>query len=176
MKTKAALLALFALGLTASVALSAPTKGKPPKGTTTSTTVTSTNAVTTTAKGHKPPKTGDGCKPRVAIVLGGTLVGAPGAAGTSLTMTVTKSNRFGRVYRLGAQPVTIQLDQATKFRRNGAKTRAALQPGDRLLVQARACKGDLTNNAAPALTAKRVVAHPPAKGKGGDDGTTTTTS
>jgi hypothetical protein len=32
--------------------------------------------------------------------------------------------------------------------------------GDKLNIQARSCKADLANNAAPSLTATRVTAHP----------------
>jgi len=176
MRTRALVVALFALGLSASVALAAPTKGKPPKnGTTTITTSTSTTTTTTT-KGRKPPKSGTNCvKPAVSVILGGALTTAPGAAGTSLALTVKTANAFGRAYRNGSQPVTVLLDSKTVFRRNGAKTRAALVAGDRVQVQSKACKGTLVNGATPPLTARRVDAHP-AKAPGGTTTTTTTTT
>jgi hypothetical protein len=53
------------------------------------------------------------------------------------------------------------VDDATKVRRNGKKLTGDLVVGDRVLVQARACKADLTaQGTPPALTAVRVVAHP----------------
>jgi hypothetical protein len=42
----------------------------------------------------------------------------------------------------------------------GKKLLTELVVGDRMLVQARACKADLTAETAPALTGVRVVAHP----------------
>jgi hypothetical protein len=74
-------------------------------------------------------------------------------------VTVTKSNRWGKAYATaGTASVTVDAD--TKVRRNGKKTLADLVVGDRVLVQARACKADLAEDATPALTAVRVVAHP----------------
>jgi hypothetical protein len=49
----------------------------------------------------------------------------------------------------------------TKVRRNGKKELTDLVQGDRLLVQARACKADLkAADPLPALTVVRLVAHP----------------
>jgi hypothetical protein len=170
MRLKALLLALFALGLTASVALSAPpSKGKP--GVTTNTTSTSTT--TTTTHGKKPATTGAHCKPKVKVVLNGILASAPGAGGTSFTLTVAKTNKAGKAYKPPhAQPVTIAVDSKTTFKRNNSKSEASLLVGDRVQVQARACKADLAHSATPALLAVHVVAHPPATAAE----TTTTTS
>ena len=48
---------------------------------------------------------------------------------------------------------------------------ADLVVGDRVLVQARVCKVDLKNDAMPALTASKVIAHPakPANDQEDDD-------
>jgi len=109
----------------------------------------------------KPPSSGAGCRPQVSVVLKGTLVGPPGAAGTSFTMNVTSANRHGQAYLGPPQPVTILIIAAkTKVRRQGKKSLADLAAGDRLLVQARACKADLANTARAPLTAVRIVAHP----------------
>ena len=57
--------------------------------------------------------------------------------------------------------MSLVVDDATTIRRNGKKLVGDLAVGDRLLVQARACKADLTaQGTPPALTAVRVVAHP----------------
>lgn len=56
--------------------------------------------------------------------------------------------------------MTVTVDEDTKVRRQGKKTLGDLLPGDRVLVQTRACKADLAEGAPPALTASRVVAHP----------------
>jgi len=136
MRLKSLVVTLLVAGATVSVALAAPPPGK-----------------------GKPPATGPGCKPRVAVVLRGTLATAPGSGG-SFSLTVTHANHHGAAYAKAAQPVTILVDTKTVVRRQGKKTLAELVAGDRALVQARACKGDLLNGATPPLTAARIVAHP----------------
>ena len=104
----------------------------------------------------KPATTGATCKPKVTVVLKGKLTGT--AAG-SLAMDVTQANRWGRAWAsLGTASVVV--DDTTKVRRNGQKLVTDLVVGDRLLVQARACKADLTSKTLPSLTVVRVVAHP----------------
>jgi hypothetical protein len=118
--------------------------------------VTSAVAAAPPGKG-KPETTGVNCKPKVTVVLKGTLTTA--GAG-SLAMDVAGANRWGRPWAtLGT--ATVVVDSTTKVRRNGKKLLTDLVVGDRLLVQARACKADLTAATAPALTGVRVVAHPP---------------
>ena len=136
MKLKLLLTATVAAGLVASSALAAPPAGK-----------------------GKPPTTGAGCKPRVAVILKGTLASAPGA--NAITVKVTSANRWGRAYVGGADD-SIAVNADTRIRRQGLKTLADLMAGDRVLVHARVCKADLANNAVPALTASKVVAHPAA--------------
>lgn len=110
----------------------------------------------------KPPATGGGCKPKVTVVLKGTLAVEPVASSTTLSVNVTKANRHGRAY-VAASPVTVTVTADTKVRRQGKKTLGDLELGDRVLVQARACKADLAEGATlPALTASKVVAHPAA--------------
>jgi len=108
----------------------------------------------------KPPTTGEGCKPKVTVVLKGTLTATPGPAGTSLSVEAKRANRHGRAYVQATQPTSVLVDEDTKVRRRGAKTLGALLSGDRVLVQARACKADLAEGATPQLTATRGVAHP----------------
>ncbi len=110
-------------------------------------------AVASPPPGKGKPTTGEGCKPKVTVVLKGTLTSAP------LNVTVTKANRWGRAY-VSASAVTIGVNADTKVRRQGKKTLTDLVVGDRVLVQAKVCKADLANEATPALTAVRVVAHP----------------
>ena len=99
-----------------------------------------------------------------AVVLKGTLTGAP------LSVDVKSSNRWGRAYVAGTAPTSIAVDAKTKVRRQGKKLIADLVVGDRLLVQARVCKADLKDNAMPALTASKVVAHAAkAESEEGDD-------
>jgi hypothetical protein len=134
MKTKAVLATIAAAAIAMSSAVAAPPPGK-----------------------GKPPAKGAGCKPAVMVVLKGNLAAAPGTM--AISVTVKSSNRHGRAY-VQAQPVSILVTPDTKIRRQGAKTLAALQSGDRVLVQARSCKADLAEGATPALTARKVVAHP----------------
>jgi hypothetical protein len=123
----------------------------------------------------KPPTTGENCKPKVTVVLKGTLAATPGAGATSLSVNATKGNKFGQAYVKLAQPLSIGVDGSTKVRRRGANTVADLLSGDRVLVQARVCKADLALATLPALMALRVVAHP-AKTTTTTTTTTTTSS
>ena len=75
-------------------------------------------------------------------------------------MTVTLGNRWARAC-VSADSANVTVDPtATKVRRNSQKELTDLVKGDRLLVQARACKADLGQTVPPALVAVRVVAHP----------------
>ena len=93
--------------------------------------------------------TGEGCKPKVTVVLKGTLAADPGDAPTTLSVNVTKSNRHGRAYRDATQPTTVAVNDKTKVRRQGKKTADALEADDRVVVQARVCKADLAEGATP---------------------------
>ena len=130
MKPRLLVVSLAAAMLSVSAAVAAPPPGK-----------------------GKPTTTGEGCKPKVTVVLKGTLASAP------LNVTVTKANRWGRAY-VSASAVTVATNADTKVRRHGKKLLTDLVVGDRVLVQAKVCKADLANEATPALTAVRVVAHP----------------
>ena len=117
------------------------------------------SAVAAPPEGKGKPRTGEGCKPQIAVVLKGTLVSA---SANLLSMNVTGANHWGRVYGATA---TVTLDTTkTKVRGGGMKTvadlLADLKPGDRVLVQARVCKDDFKNNAKPPLTASKVIGHP----------------
>jgi hypothetical protein len=118
------------------------------------------SAVAAPPEGKGKPRTGEGCKPKVAVVLKGTLASA--ASTTSLSMNVTGTNRWGRAYDDAS--ATVTLDTKTKVRGGGMKSLedlvADLKVGDRVRVQARVCKDDLKNDAKPALTASKVVGHP----------------
>ena len=145
MKLKLLVVGLCAVSLVASSALAGPPagKGKPE----------SAGTPTTTGK---PLPSGVNCKPKVSVVLKGKLTSASTG---SLAMTVSSANRWGRTWAtLGT--ATVVVDATTKVRRNGKKLLTDLVAGDWLLVQARACKADLTAATAPALTGVRVVAHP----------------
>ena len=109
----------------------------------------------------KPDATGPNCKPRVSVILKGTLTSDPGLLATSFTMTVTGANKHGE--NLVGQAVTITVNGDTKVRRQGDKAIEALTSGDRANVQIRRCKGDLplSTGTVDDVAAKRVVAHAP---------------
>lgn len=131
MKLRVLLVGIAAAMLSVSAAVAAPPEGK-----------------------GKPPTTGPGCKPKVTVVLKGTLTAAP------LSVDVTKANRWGRAYVAGTASTAIAVDANTKVRRQGKKLIDELEVGDRVLVQAKVCKADLAEGAMADLTAVRVVAHP----------------
>lgn len=116
-------------------------------------------------KGKTPP-TGPNCK-TAKVLLKGTLANDPAAGETSFQLTATKSNRKGRGYVSATQPVTINVDEKTKVMRKAkrapkTRTLESLAMGDRALVLAKACRGDLRGGATPPLTAKFILARPAA--------------
>jgi hypothetical protein len=153
------LAAAAAAAATASLAVASPPQGKDKPATGHGAPSTGTSTKT------KPPRTGDNCRPRVSVVLKGVLVDAPGAAGTFISVKVTSANHHGALVVKSAQPVQILVGPKTVVRRQGGKTLADLVSGDRVLVQARACKADLgqqstADGVVPQLVATRIVAHP----------------
>jgi len=116
----------------------------------------------------KPQPSGPNCKPKVTVILKGTIPTAPGGGATlpfGLAVTVMHTNFFGHAYLKATQPVTVTIDTKTRIRFEGMKGLTALQAmamNDRVKLEARVCKADLANGATPSLTAKRLVAHTPA--------------
>lgn len=106
----------------------------------------------------KPNATGEGCKPRIAVILKGTLT----SAGSPLSVKVTSANHWGKAY-VGNADKSVAVTPDTKVRGQGMKQLSELKPGFRVLIQARVCKADLANGATPSLTATKVVAHDPTK-------------
>jgi hypothetical protein len=115
--------------------------------------------VSAPAKG-KPPTAGAGCKPEISVILKGTLAADAGAAPTALSVTVTGGGHFSHAYKVGTNPVSIAVTSTTKVHRGSATTWSALKLGDRVNIQARACKADLAAGKTPSLTATRVTASP----------------
>ena len=115
-------------------------------------------------KGKQSP-TGPNCKPKVSVILKGTLTSDPEFVGAgSFMMNTTGGNKPGKVF-VGGAAETILVAADTKIRRqNSPKLVASLESGDRAVVHLRACKGDLPLDAAKlaALTALRVNAKAPA--------------
>jgi hypothetical protein len=116
------------------------------------------------AKNGKSPHTG-GCHGRVTVVLSGTLAPDvdPQDGDTSFVLTVLHSNRHGRAWK-AAGSATINVDQNTRIRRQGAHNLGALAPNDRVRVKSKVCKADLAGGGMPDLNARKVEAHPPAAG------------
>jgi hypothetical protein len=111
----------------------------------------------------KPPTTGANCKPAVAVVLKGTLTAAGSATlPFGLSVNVTSGNKHSAAWRKLTQPVSIQVTSTTKINRQGHHSSTDLLSGDRVVVQARACKADTVAAMLPSLTAVRVTAHPAA--------------
>jgi len=113
------------------------------------------------------PTTGPNCRPKVKVVLKGTLANDPAAGDSSLQMNVMKANRHGRAYVLAGQPVTVNVDAMTKVRRKApdsepTKTLDSLALSDIVKLAAKACKADLKNGGTPDLTARHMKARPPA--------------
>ena len=127
--TRSALLTgTLALTLAVPVALGAPPPGK-----------------------GKPPPTGPGCKPKVSVILRGTLTSDPEFVGAgTFTMNTTGANKQGQNL-VGNGDETIAVGANTKIRRQGAKLVAALESGDRAVVHLRVCKADLPLDAAELL-------------------------
>ena len=155
MKLKALLLALFTAGLLVSVAVAAqPQKGGPGKGKpgTTDATTTATTGTTTgeqaKGKGHgKGHDKAAACKPKRKLELHGDFVAA-GAGG--FAMTVKKGNRHAK--ELAGKQVSVLVDAKTRFH-GKKKSLDALVAGDRLMVQAHACRADA---AAGSILARKV--------------------
>jgi hypothetical protein len=161
MKRIVLLIALFALGLAAAsfaVAKPPPGKGKN-HGSSTSTSTTADPAT---------------CRPKISVIVKGDYLSG---GGDSFSMDVKHSNFHGR--DLVGKPLTLMVDEKTSFKRNGPAKLTDFKAGDRLNVQARACKakkGAPKDAAPPALLAKRVTGHPAKKpGDESPPATTTTT-
>ena len=107
----------------------------------------------------KPPTTGTNCKPSVAVILTGKLAANGAAAPFGLSVTVTGGDKASSGWKKLPQPIWIQVTSATKISRQGDSNPADLKSGDRVNIQARACKADTAAAALPSLTAVRVTAH-----------------
>ena len=118
--------------------------------------------------GGKPDKSAHStrCKP-APVMLAGLLANDPAAADTSLQLDVKHANKLGRLYKKAGNPVTISVDDKTRYRKGGsASTLDALAKGDRALVFAKVCRSDVRkarhdNSALPSMTARLVLAKAP---------------
>lgn len=107
-----------------------------------------------------------GCRP-APLLLAGTIANAPAAGDTSFQLTVKHANHLGRLYAKAGNPISIGVDDQTRYRKDGAKaTIDALKQNDRASVLAKVCRSDVRNAvkssaALPAMTARLVLARTP---------------
>ena len=116
------------------------------------------SAVAAPPEGKGKPKAGEGCKPKISVILKGTLTGV----GSPLMVKVTSANKWGKAY-VGGSDKQVVVNSGTKVRGQGMKSLSELKAGFRVLVQSRVCKADLKDGEMPALTASKVIAHDPNK-------------
>jgi len=130
-------LMLLGAALAVPAATAAPTKGKP---------------------GGTKPCHG---KAKVMLVLKGTLANDPAAGDTSFQLTVLRTNRWGRGYKLGTQPATVDVTANTRYvKDDAASTLDALALNDAVVVKGKLSRCDLRDADPanmPALTARMVV-------------------
>lgn len=170
MKLKALLVAaLFALGVTAAVAIAKPPPGKggPPA------------AVAAKLAAKKAAVAAKAAKVRAQemnrcrgghMLLRGDLV-STSLASSELTLLVKQANMKGRS-RVGTQ-ATVVVGDKTRVLRFGPSSLDKLEPGDRVKVLVRMCR-DAEGDA--ALLAKQVVAVRAKADDDDDDGETTTST
>jgi hypothetical protein len=102
------------------------------------------------------------CKP-APVMLAGTLANDPATGDSSLQLQVKHANHLGRLYATAGNPVTVNVDDKTRYGKDGgASTLDALAQNDRVLVLGKVCRSDVkaakaSNGALPALTARAVL-------------------
>ena len=180
MKLKALLLTLCTAGLMVSVAVAASPQdkgGKPGQGksdpvvqATTGTSTGEREHGKGAAKGHE--KKDRACKSARKLQFQGEFVAA-GAGG--FAMTVKKGNHHAKA--LVGKQVSILVDAKTRFH-GKKKALADLVAGDRLTVQADACRADATPGqaAATSFLARKVGVKGAKSGDDDKDETTTTST
>jgi hypothetical protein len=144
-------------------------KGHKPSTTTAATTTVAaaTTTTKTTGKGHKPSTTGVGCKPQVSLIVKGTATADAGAS--TLSLNVTGGNHWAKLLFANNTTTTVSVNTAASTQVvTGTGTTTALssiKKSDRVLVQYRVCKADVTgaktagtlSTLATSLTPKKVV-------------------
>jgi hypothetical protein len=125
----------------------------------------------------KPAPTGDNCKPKIMVVLHGTVATSPGSSPSlpfQLMVTVKSANAHGKAYVNKSTPlvVPVSVSSSTRIVNHGRSSLSSLLAGDRVTVQARSCKADLANGATPSLNAVKVID----QGTGSSSESTTTTT
>ena len=114
------------------------------------------------------------CNP-APVMLAGVLANDPAAGDTSLQLDVKHANRLGRLYAKAGNPVTLNVDDKTRYRKDGAASNLdALAKGDRALVFAKVCRSDVRkavhdSTALPSMTARKVLAKSAAQESSGTE-------
>jgi hypothetical protein len=114
--------------------------------------------------GHGKDKGKDGhaCRP-APVLLAGTLANDPAAGDTSFQLMVKHANHLGRLYAKVGNPVSVNVDDKTRYRKDGgASTLDAMAQNDRVLVFAKVCRADVkaakkAKATLPAMTARAVL-------------------
>ena len=124
MKLKALVMTLAIAAFSVSVAVAAPGKGRDPKP-----------GAPASSHGNKP------CKGKMLLLSGSYVSGSADSSGAgSFAMQVKRGNRAARRLGLVGSQATLNVDARTRYRRHGKASLGDLQPNDRLVVVARACK------------------------------------
>jgi hypothetical protein len=114
----------------------------------------------------KPDLSARACKgkAKVMVVLKGAFVAAA-ADGSSFELNADHSNRFGRPYLKLTQPLTVNVNENTRYKKAGADAKLTdLAANDRLVVKSKASRCDLRKAKAGeevALTARQVLVQAP---------------
>src|ERR671935_28749 len=99
--------------------------------------------------GHGKGKGKPSCKP-APVMLAGTLASDPANGDTSFQLTVKHANRLGRLYAKAGNPVTVNVDPKTSYRKDGgASTLDALAQNDRAGCRASRAEEFLAPEARP---------------------------
>lgn len=107
------------------------------------------------ASAKKPPATGAGCKPAVALVVVGKATAD--ATATQVSLNVSGGNRFARpLFKNGTTTVlTVTTASTTKITTSGGSpvSLTGVKSGEGVLVKYRVCKADLKGATASSLAA-----------------------
>src|SRR4029450_4079018 len=85
----------------------------------------------------------------------------PATGDTSFQLTEKHANMLGRLYAKAGNPITVNVDANTRYRKDGgSSTLDALAQNDRALVFAKVCRADVKkakqSGGLPDLTARLV--------------------
>src|SRR3954452_20626938 len=102
------------------------------------------------------------CRP-APLLLVGTLANDPATGEASFQLTVKHANRLGRLYAKAGNPVMVDVDAKTHYRKAGAVSSLdALAKDDRAVVLAKVCRADVrkakqSGAPLPDMTARLVL-------------------